>query len=1141
MPRSGQIAPSTGPMNQDFDFKVVNTGKGEVFERVNLRPSNIVGRHGNRKVKGNTRIYLELPAGTNKEIGWIKNMQEEAFLYFIYNSNGNHCVCRYKVSGSLEKVWYAESSLDLENANLRGFVAEGDVYWINGSKPPKSFNILKAINYTNGTSGDSYTAADQPFGDNIFPWINRPPRFAPAVAYNNASYDGANPIQFNNLRGKQWQFKYNYKYKNNQESAYSAISKVPLPNGEIKVGGEWSDDLLINNAIDININTGGSDVKEINIAVMDASNINTGSFYVFHTLKKYDDNDLQIIDDDTDYVVQFLNNSPLSNIDTDVNNRYFDNVPLSGKDAILLDGKYGTIAMPEEGYDGVTPDYDYSLQYEEIDFEVNTIQLEKRTKRDYIDFQIYYVCNTKIKREFTVTYIIPDVFYPESVYQISVERPNSANKNVNAVYITGTSAPADFRETIRQSLVNQLKAQITSCDEPYLYIDQYFFTGIDVDGAINLTFSTVDGYADDTTSGIITTGVFSDSYKTLKRGQYHPFAIVYNDGFGRYNVAEYDKELFVPNYDGTEEDFSKTVKPRITINHLPPDWAKTYRIAYVRNKSYTYFLYVPVVEQLGDSEEGVPSGFAFLKINQATQRIREAFPHSEIADYVWQEGDRVKVPGSDKDYQITKEYIRNYTDGADAVTETGYLIADEFDVIAGTDKVALIQIYRPNLSPQDSVFTETGDEFEILNPGTAQAVHAGNVQNQTAALPAIIDLDFGDVYLRQRLSGDTDSAVAIVEDMNFLDYYQSTGIDAGRIAVDIFMQNEIWNRVIRSENYIEDTEINRLNVFLPGTAVFDVSDTYGNITVVAEVGDVMKVIQAHKETSVYVGKINVKEAQGQEIIILSDDVFGGFRRYIEDIGTIHQKSAKVAERYLYYFDLSTGDFIRSAANGQASISKEYNMQSWFESKAKEMRETSEFTDVITGINMDHSEVLVTFIVGQVCETIVFSEDDNNKGWMYFLHTTESPEDYADYGDAMFVFKDGQLWTHNTGAPNNFFGKTESCLLKFVCNGDPVDEKRLTNIEINSDKNIWNVEITSDEGANYGAQKTILTPAIMSTIGNRIVSDVLCNIIGRDGVENLQLLYNGHDMIGDHFLVKLSNDDGEEIYLNETILKYKIST
>jgi hypothetical protein len=221
------------------------------------------------------------------------------------------------------------------------------------------------------------------------------------------------------------------------------------------------------------------------------------------------------------------------------------------------------------------------------------------------------------------------------------------------------------------------------------------------------------------------------------------------------------------------------------------------------------------------------------------------------------------------------------------------------------------------------------------------------------------------------------------------------------------------------------------------------------------------------------------------------------------------------------------------------------MKSYFEAKAKVLREYNGFKDVIVGINNDYDEVYITFIVGAQIETLVFCENDSNKGWKYFAtlyNNVGKPENFANYGDQMFSFLKGQLYVHDqTTDYNKFYGKQHGCDLTFYINKGASLTKRFKNIRMSTNANVWDVEFTIPEGLNYGDQKSILKPSILRERSNQVVSDILRNIIGKDGNESVNLLYNAERLIGEYVKVEISNEDGTDVELREVEVKFLISS
>jgi hypothetical protein len=1118
-----QILPLSGSMNQDNDPIYIRSSDGEVFERINLRVNSKDGRANvNEKIIGNTLINinkwdlgtpLTLPDGENKVIGWCNDYTNNAILYFVYNSNDDHSIFRYFQSEkNIEKVWFAQPGLGFEDTFLEPVVVDGIAYWVNGEQQPKSFVIDKAVNYTNTIStgdGTAYTTDDVTnLAEQILPLIKRPPQFAPSCIYMSEK-----DYNFNNLRKKQFQFKYCYQYRDKQRSAWSPISKIPLPNNELTALGIWEEDISINNRIDITINTGAHYVEKILVAARESGLNNTGDFFLFEEINK----DEESLLDDVDHTVEFFNNKRTESINTDINNRYCDDVPLSGNDIEHFDNKYIGIAYPKKGYDPVVTDYELTAIENVVDLTTPTVYMQTGLS--------YYIADG-FKQHWVD---IPTTFYPNTTYTISFQNVStgltySYSKAVGAVY-------GGYPSTLAVSFINTINADVPGLAQ---------FTATPSANRIRFHVH------HDSITNLIGRVVLQPntslmSYKCFKRGQFHPFGIIYNDEFGRYNVVYGDKEIFSPLI-SSFNDIEQYVSVGWEINHIPPDWATTYRWCYIKNKTYTYFLYVPKVYVYGSTDgeitlpdvdtftNNIPSGKYFLDINTAITAIRDAYPNAIIENYIWQNGDRVRVIGSDISYEILKEWTLISTTPDSDVTLTGFLV--DVDIWDVDHYVRILEIYRPNPEPQETVFYEFGDEYEIIDAKTANRRHAGQIQHQDGALPATGIFDFGDVYFRYRFLAD--GTAVPVEDANYSDYYISNSIDIGRAGAKIDSEQKYLNQVVRSENYLENTEYNLLNVFMPNADYFSASEMWGKIIGICEVGDVLKIIQEHKETSVYVGKTIAKQADGTDIFLDSSNVFGTVNKYIEARGSKYIRSIVKNNRYLYYFDDTTGEFVRSSANGQMAISSYYKMKNWFEKKSKELRESTEsYKDVIVSCDNDYNEVLVSFIIGTDIETIVFSEEEGNAGWKYFItlkSETSNPENFAFLGDTLVSFLGGNLYLHNEGSPNTFYETLHPCSITAIINQFGSNTKRFSSIHLSCSKNIFNFEFDIPEGLNYPQQKSILVPTIIREKENALYSDILRNIIGRDGVENTSLLYNGTRLVGEQMSVTLSDVTDEDIRL-----------
>jgi hypothetical protein len=626
----------------------------------------------------------------------------------------------------------------------------------------------------------------------------------------------------------------------------------------------------------------------------------------------------------------------------------------------------------------------------------------------------------------------------------------------------------------------------------------------------------------------------SNAYKGLKRGQYHPFGIVYNDGNGRYGTVFGDKELYSPLFgaDGEIVYFRSVNKPKITITSTPPVWAETYRIAYIPYNSYTYSLVVPAVVQLTgtgiDGGNGIPTGKYFLKINQAILSLIENFPNSQISAYSWVNGDRIRQYGEQASYEILQEFTRSYTENDIAMIETGYLVDNSFTPISGTDpeKIAALEIYRPNLTPQDKSFYEIGEEYEIIDAGTDDRRHAGGTTDQLGTQGAVSTLDFGDTYLRERPTGDGDVPVIYAEDNSYSDYYISSGINIGRGVIRTESKQQTLKRTVISKNYLEDTKLNRLNVFLAGDESYTVSEIYGDITRIVERGDTLKIIQGHRETSVYIGKNYAKDAQGGDIILETDRTFGSELPYAAFTGSLYPRAVGLFDNFVYFYDSMTGDLMRSASNGTESVTKLYGMQEYFDSKSKEFRDSSEAKDAILSFESNTGTIYLSLIIGSTIETIAFTEDPKNKGFIFFVEFSNGeniPEEFAFYGDNMYSFLKGKIYSHGFGNANEFYGSArKSATMEFITNQHPEVEKSFEDMSIDSNGE-WTSEMEIEANNNYPyGQNTRIFSGMFKSRNGSLVSSVPRNITNRVGDEDLQLLYSGNKMLGHAMKVSVSS-------------------
>ena len=165
-------------LNKDDDDRILKSV--ELSDALNIRVSN--DEDGNsgviKNVKGNTVVSYAsasdtLPAGTNRTIGSVTNIQKDEVYYFVYNSNSNHSIYKYSVKLNRAKKIYQDSVLNFsEKSFIKGDIivnqkSETLLYFTDGKNSPKKLNATKAelggypAEYSTGSDSSTTLSSDE--------------------------------------------------------------------------------------------------------------------------------------------------------------------------------------------------------------------------------------------------------------------------------------------------------------------------------------------------------------------------------------------------------------------------------------------------------------------------------------------------------------------------------------------------------------------------------------------------------------------------------------------------------------------------------------------------------------------------------------------------------------------------------------------------------------------------------------------------------------------------------------------------------------------------------------------------------------------------------------------------------------------
>lgn len=283
-------------------------------------------------------------------------------------------------------------------------------------------------------------------------------------------------------------------------------------------------------------------------------------------------------------------------------------------------------------------------------------------------------------------------------------------------------------------------------------------------------------------------------------------------------------------------------------------------------------------------------------------------------------------------------------------------------VISEVKRLSLVEVYKPylkNEATDGKIFFPFGRKFPIINAGTASRVHAGMSQDQTADDPAILLVDTGTAYIRNRELPTTNVVpganiiVSAIEDEGFSDYYSSAFNDNGRITAEDNGTGVVsfGSRARYSNNSIEDTSINGLNDFDNGDRE-DYNDQYGDVMLTYFDQNKLYMFKYLKDTWVPVGQTIMSQADGTPVVGLSSKLLGQIQYYARE-GGIGNYAATFATNstHMYYVSPNSGVVVRLGGNGGLAISELYNLDNEVRRRLQDAMKNG--ADIIGGFDREN--------------------------------------------------------------------------------------------------------------------------------------------------------------------------------------------
>ena len=1086
----------TGGLDYDSDYRLVGPTDYVDAENVTTGTS---ARGSLKNMFGNVEVNYTLPDGDNLCIGSVRNIKANSIIYFVFNSLGNHSILEYMCeSKTVEPILTPVASIPFTTEFL-GFTSNHKIHsanviddillWTDNNVSPRKINIKRAKEFLAQLPPSAVTT---PY-DNLIATGTQAEKiqFIESIKYKPFTepdialgFDSTRKTNY--LRDRMIQSKYRYIYDDNEYSRWSDGSYVSTPADQENLNGPLFSPSA-NNYIEVFMNTGHPTVKGIEVAFRFGNEGVWGK--VDYVIQKYNESNVRLINDYTTYSYRFYNDSVLIEIAEDFNN--YDAIPLLSKTQEIIDSNRLVYANNVEGYQN--PEINVSLSgSNELSYmgpESFVVTQVSPGPGDWTGVDIQYYNFPNIggppypRAEIFIPSVKPSYVNVGSVFSLVVQRSDDSNfspfgpqylytYNINYVFTQ------DDIDNWPNSAVSNIVRIIWDVTAVIAGVQAYPYTPNPSKGYFiligGLPTNPTGEYTRIPENPLILPVI--TKVPSYKKGAWHTFGIVYKDRQGRdggvvtnSNCNFYNQ--YIPEFNNGAYSNSYGLKSIINfaIGNRPPEWAYEYEIVYALNnlKKYTQFVIKGANTKL-DSNGNMSIDCTYIIDYITKEKVNSS------VDFQFEDGDLLRFISNNVNY--TSSYIEAKVLAFDTTTNiltvSPYSTSQVLNGLTGIDQDGVLCelfAYKNQTALDNRPYFSIGETYPIIT-STSGRYHGGSAQNQTSTQPAIVALNRGDCYIYRRYFKNKTMA-KIVESENFSDCYPSKNIDISAVyGVIPEGKTKRYNQGIRyGGRYFPNTNINNILQF--DGSDYDTLDTrYGPINKVATVGYVLKVLQTKKNTSIYINRSMIFNANGDEQLTLTDKVLGNKNPSELDFGCEHPESVCVDDRQLYFFDVNNGAYIQDSANGMVPVS-EYKAKTYFRNLADKIKNNPDVY-VYSGVDNFNNYINVTFVSrGETPviddQTIAFHPIDNRwKSRMSYY-----PEYYGSNALVFVSFMNGKIYEHNrVDAPRcDYYGNQHTMKVKLVSNKDYPKVKVYTSIAVYADKTFSSPnlgDISIEPSVNY---------------------------------------------------------------------------
>ncbi|MCK4825156.1 hypothetical protein KA005_55925, partial [bacterium] len=810
-----------------------------------------------------------------------------------------------------------------------------------------------------------------------------------------SAYQSDTNIRVNNLRGSVYQFSYRHVYMDFRKSTYAPPSEITSPDGEETPGGIFNYDVSLNNALKITLAAPSPDVRAIE--VIGRSSEDPFSWFIIESVDIVNENGDRTVGYDLTVDVFWYNDRVQQAVDQNEVYELFTYVPIRAKLLEVIEGNRVVFANITEGYNGIRPLVTTQLSYSNLSAAETTYPMASGPSIKEIGppgapDDIIWV----------LTFTLPYAGEVGAKYRISIH-PAGYGSPLVAEYTMVAGDVPTYPTSVRDGLIALMGSmEVTTCAA----------------GVTDYTICTYERQVHQSSFpytgwvyfGEVVSTSYLNKYKHLKFGATHKLAVIYRDLGGRLSpiIRDANFDVTIPFYTENNNANMNTI-PVVDMyfNHKPPDWAESFEVLYAGNDTVVNPLQIKATGWTVDGD------YWRFQIVQSFNDMYDNRSGWKVPIYQWTEGDRVRFIGlSDGTSSVTEEdgvVIDLEITKAEDVGGTEYLYVQfTTDIsIPSSSSLYIVEIYSPVKELSETIYYTTGMTFLISTDGNGYKYHEGDTDqvlniNGEVTTPGRVRITAHDVWKFRRINYDnagTNTFTFWAESRIYSDWSTTQELTSQGLPVP---EIEGYGQVTLEKRYrwggklIPDSKVNNIANF-DYDDFKDMQEQFGPITGIREVGFVLKIIQHHKISSAYIGRLEMHKESGNPDVVTTNKVIGTVRPSQESYGCQDPESIEVHDRYLYFWDQKYGMVIRDAPNGAAPIS-DIKMKRYFLDRAYWI-EGSAGAQIVMGFNPKNNELWISSrIKGGQAITAVFNE--GRKRWVFFADNYV--DEYWKIGKKFFV-------------------------------------------------------------------------------------------------------------------------------------------